>query len=101
MLHSMQIMEYEDYGKKMLIYAGIAIVGIFFGLQGFPLFKSFESDSVSDARVVIKDANGNCVLEASDKIPRVLHNCPYAKEDIVLITYKKGTPDIRTHSPKS
>lgn len=53
MLHSMQIMEYEDYGKKMLIYAAIAIVGIFFGLQamfGFPLFKSFESDSVSDAR---------------------------------------------------
>jgi len=26
-------MEYEDYGRKMLIYAGIAIVGIFFGLQ--------------------------------------------------------------------
>ncbi len=104
MLHIMQIMEYEDYGKKMLIYAGIAIVGIFFVLQamfGFPLFKSFESDSVSDARVVIKDANGNCVLEASDKIPRVLHNCPYDKEDIVSITYKKGTPDIRTHSPKS
>jgi len=25
-------MEYEDYGRKMLIYAGIAIVGIFFGL---------------------------------------------------------------------
>lgn len=100
----MQIMEYEDYGKKMVIYAGIAIVGIFFGLQamfGFPLFKSFESDSVSDARVVIKDANGNCVLEASDKIPRVLHSCPYDKEDIVSITYKKGTPDIRTHSPKS
>lgn len=41
-------MEYEDYGRNMLIYAGIAIAGIFFGLQamfGFPLFKSFESDS--------------------------------------------------------
>jgi hypothetical protein len=35
----MKKMEYEDYGKRMLIYAGIAIVGIFFGLQamfGFP-----------------------------------------------------------------
>ena len=45
-------MEYEDYGKRMLIYAGIAIVGMFFGLQamfGFPFFKSFESDSVSNA----------------------------------------------------
>ena len=66
-------MEYEDYGRKMLIYAGIAIAGIFFGLQamfGFPLFKSFESDSVSDARVVIKDSSGTCVLEASDKIPK-------------------------------
>jgi hypothetical protein len=96
--------EYEDYGRKMLIYAGIAIVGIFFGLQamvGFPLFKSFESDSVSDARVVIKDASGTCVLEATDKIPRVIQNCPYDKDDIVSITYKKGSLDIRTHNPKS
>lgn len=97
-------MEYEDYGRKMLIYAGIAIVGIFFGLQamfGFPLFKSFESDSVSDARVVIKDSSGTCVLEASDKILRVTQHCPYDKEEIVSITYKKGSPDIRTHNPKS
>ena len=71
-------MEYEDYGKKMLIYASVAIVGVFFALQalfGFPLFKSFESDIKSDARVVIKDASGTCILEASDKIPRVIHNC--------------------------
>jgi hypothetical protein len=54
-------MEYEDYGKKMLSYAGIGIVGVFFGLEGmfgFPLFKLFESDIVGDARVVIKDASG-------------------------------------------
>jgi hypothetical protein len=69
-------------------------------LFGFPLFKSFESDIKSDARVVIKDASGTCILEASDKIPRVIHNCPYDKEDIVTITYKKGSPDIRGHSPK-
>jgi hypothetical protein len=97
-------MEYEDYGRKMLIYAGIAIVGIFFALQamfGFPLFKSFESDSVSDTRVIIKDASGTCVLVATDKIPRVIQKCPYYKEDIVSITYKKGSPDIRTHNPKS
>ena len=86
-------MEYEDYGKKMLIYASVAIVGIFFALQalfGFPLFKSFESDIKSDARVVIKDASGTCILEASDKIPRVIHNCPYDKEDIVTITVQEG-----------
>jgi len=97
-------MEYEDYGRKMLIYTGIAIVDMFFGLQAmfeFPLFKSFESDSVNEARVVIKDASGTCVLEATDKIPRVIQNCPYDKEDIVSITYKKGSPDIRTHNPKS
>lgn len=55
---------------------------------------------LSDARVVIKDASGTCILEASDKIPRVIHNCPYDKEDIVTITYKKGSPDIKGHSPK-
>ena len=59
-------MEYEDYGRKMLIYAGIAIVGMFFGLQAM-----------------------------------VIQKCPYDKEDIVSITYKKGSPDIRTHNPKS
>ena len=68
---------------------------------GFSLFKSFESDSVSDARVVIKDASGTCDFEATDKIPRVIQNRPYDKEDIVSITYKKGSPDIRTHNPKS
>jgi hypothetical protein len=97
-------MEYEDYGRKMLIYAGIASVDKFFGLQamfGFSLFKSFESDSVSDARVVIKDASGTCDFEATDKIPRVIQNRPYDKEDIVSITYKKVSPDIRTHNPKS
>ena len=56
---------------------------------------------MSDARVVIKDASGTCVLEATDKIPRVIQNCPYDKEDIVSITYKKGSPDISTHYPKS
>jgi hypothetical protein len=54
-------------------------------LFGFPLLKLFESDSVSDARVVIKDASGTCVLEAPDKIPRIIQNCPYDKEDIVSI----------------
>ncbi len=41
-------MVYEDYGKKMLILASVAIVGIFFDLQamfGFPLFKAFDSQT--------------------------------------------------------
>ena len=64
------------------------------------MFKSFVSDSVSDARVIIK-ASGTCVLEAADKIPRVIQKSPYDKEDIVSITNKKGSPHIRTHNPKS
>lgn len=56
---------------------------------------------MSDARVVIKDASGTCDFEATDKIPRVIQNRPYDKEDIVSITYKKVSPDIRTHNPKS
>jgi hypothetical protein len=34
-------MEYEDYGKKMLIYASVAIVGIFFALQALFGIKCF------------------------------------------------------------
>ncbi len=73
---------YEDYGKKMLIFASVAIVGILFGLQamfGFPLFKAFEKDIVNEALVVINDSTGTCVVEASDKIPRVIHDCPNEK----------------------
>jgi hypothetical protein len=35
-------MKYEDYGRKMLIYAGIAIVGIFFGIQGYVWISSVQ-----------------------------------------------------------
>lgn len=52
--------------QKRLIYASVAIVGIFFALQalfGFPLFKSFESDIKNDARVVIKDVSGTVSLK--------------------------------------
>ena len=52
-------------------------------------------------QVIIKDASRTFVLEATDKIPRVIQKCPYDKEDIVSITYKNGLPDIRTHNPKS
>jgi len=46
-------------------------------------------------QVIIKDASRTFVLEATDKITRVIQKCPYDKEDIVSIMYKKGSPDIR------
>lgn len=46
-------MEYEDYGKKMLIYASVAIVGIFFALQA--LFDFLYSNRL---RVILKVMHG-------------------------------------------
>ena len=80
-----------------------AIVGIFFVLQalfGFPIFKP-RSDIVDDNTVVlIKDPeDGSCIVEAADKIPRSISECPYEKGDIITITYTEGTDQIKSHAP--
>jgi hypothetical protein len=93
----------ELSGKKAILLVAAAIVGIFFVLQalfGFPIFKP-KSDVVDNSAVVIiKDqSDGSCIVEASDRIPRSISECPYEKDDVITITYTEGTDQIKNHKP--
>lgn len=96
-------MSSELSGKKALLLVAAAIIGIFFVLEalfGFPIFKP-KSDIVDDnAVVIIKDLeDGSCIVEASDKIPRSILECPYGEGDVITITYTEGSDQIKDHKP--
>jgi CMP-2-keto-3-deoxyoctulosonic acid synthetase len=47
----------------------------------------------------IKEGN-NCVVEGTDRIPRVIKECSYNVNDTILITYKEQQPAIEKHEIK-
>jgi hypothetical protein len=48
--------------------------------------------------IEIKQTN-ECVVRASDDIPRKISNCPYDQGQEISITYKSGQPNIESHRP--
>ena len=59
----------------------------------------FSQSITEDAKVKIKH-QGNCVVEASDNIPRTIANCPYNVNDTLVITYKPQRPSIENYESK-
>jgi len=53
----------------------------------------FSKSVTEDAEVKIKQG-GNCVVEASDNVPRSIANCPYNVNDTILISYKPQQPSV-------
>ena len=91
-------------GKKLAVLAIIIFIGAFFGLQalfGFPLKDLIRREITEEARVVIKDNQGNCVIEVSDNQPRSIPDCPYKVGDTLIVTLKEGTMPIEKHRLKS
>jgi hypothetical protein len=91
-------------GKKLAILAIIIFIGAFFGLQalfGFPLNDLVRREITEEARIVIKDNQGNCVIEVSDNQPRSIPNCPYKVGDTLIVTFKESTMPIEKHRLKS
>jgi hypothetical protein len=91
-------------GKKLAVLAIIIFIGAFFGLQalfGFPLKDLIRREITEEARVVIKDNQGNCVIEVSDNQPRSIADCPYKVGDTLIVTLKEGTMPIEKHRLKS
>lgn len=82
---------------QLLLEFSLSQNEIFFG---FPIFKP-KSDIVDDNAVVtIKDLeDGSCIVEALDKIPRSILECPYG--DVITITYTEGSDQIKDHKPWS
>jgi hypothetical protein len=91
-------MSFHDLSLKtiavIMIAAGVIIV---FALSGFQARSLFAPSITEDAQVSIKNQDGTCVVEGSDRVPRTISNCPYNTEDTISITYKAEQPSIERH----
>jgi hypothetical protein len=91
-------------GKKLAALVILVVIGAFFVIQalfGFPIKDVFRKDVTVDAKVVIKDDSGTCIVEASDHQPRSITNCPYKVGDTIIVTFKEGTEFIEHYKSKS
>ena len=78
-----------------LILIPIGVVAVFF-VSGFQIFQVF-SPSIEEEVTVLFKQDGACIIEASDKVPRQINNCPYEKGDQIVITFKHEQPAIESH----
>lgn len=83
--------------KRLAIYLGIAVVGIFifFAIFVFPI-KNLFRDQVSEHVVVISKSDNICVVDSKDH-PRSISDCTYNVGDKLLIKYKEGVFHIDSH----
>ncbi|HEY6164213.1 MAG TPA: hypothetical protein VIW25_04845 [Nitrososphaeraceae archaeon] len=91
-------------GKELGIIVIIAIIGGFFAVQamfGFPIKDLIRKEITEEAKVVLKDQEGTCVVEGSDQQPRGIPNCPYKIGDTLVVTFKQGTASIEKYHIKS
>jgi hypothetical protein len=51
-----------------------------------------------EGTIEIKQAD-ECIVQASDGIPRKISNCSYEEGETISITYKLGQPNIESHHP--
>jgi hypothetical protein len=90
-------------GKKLGILIALIGLGGFVAVQamfGFPIKDLIRKDITDEAKVVAKDQQGTCVVEGSDHQPRGILNCPYKKDDILIVTFKQGTAPIEKYHLK-
>lgn len=90
-------MSFENisFGKLALLFiiAGVVLVFVLLGSSSKGLFSSSITEEVT-----IKFKNDNtCVIEASDKIPRHIPQCPYEIGETVSVTFKPQQPAIESH----
>ena len=91
-------------GKELGIIVILVITGGFFAVQamfGFPIKDIIiRKEITEEAKIVLKDNQGTCIVEASDQEPRTISNCPYNIGDKLIITFKQGTVPIQKYHPK-
>ena len=87
-----------SYSKLAIIFiiAGVVLVMAILGSSA----TSLLSDSITEEAAVKMKQEGNCIVEAEDRIPRMISDCSYNVNDNVLITYKAKQPAIEKHQLK-
>jgi hypothetical protein len=91
-------------GRKLAAVAILIVIGAIFGVQalfGFPLKDLIRKEVTSEAKVVVKDDHETCIVEASDREPRSIPNCPYKVGDTLVVTFKERTAPIEKYHLKS
>jgi hypothetical protein len=88
-----------SYSKLAIVFiiAGVVLV---IAIMGSSATNLFSENITEDAKVTIKQGE-NCIVEASDEIPRTISNCPYNVNDTIVITYKPQQPGVGNHEIKS
>ncbi len=86
-----------SFSKLAIIFivAGVVLVLVILGSSATTLF----SNSITEYAQVKMKQGDNCIVEADDRILRMISNCSYNVNDTVLITYKAKQPTIEKHQP--
>ncbi len=94
------IMSFDNisFSKLAIIFiiAGVVFVLAILGSSATSLF----SESITEEAEVKMKQEGNCIVEAGDRIPRMISDCSYNVNDTVLVTYKTKQPAIEKHQLK-
>jgi hypothetical protein len=91
-------------GKKLGILIVIVGLGAFIAVQamfGFPIKDLIRKEVTDEAKVITKDQQGTCLVEASDHRPRGISNCAYNVGDVLVVKYKQGTVPIEKYRLKA
>jgi hypothetical protein len=88
-----------SYGKLVIVFI-IADVVLVIAIRGSSATNLFSENITEEAKVTIKQ-DENCIVEASDEVPRTITNCPYNVNDTILITYKPQQPGVENHEIKN
>jgi hypothetical protein len=91
-------------GKKLGILIVIVGLGAFIAVQamfGFPIRDLIRKSVTDEAKVVTKDQQGTCVVEAPDHRPCGISNCAYKVGDVLIVKYKHGTASIEQYHLKT
>ena len=87
-----------SFSKLAIIFiiAGVVLVMAILGSSAISLFSA----SITEETEVKMKQGDSCIVEAEDRIPRMISDCLYHVNDTILITYKTKQPSIEKHQLK-
>lgn len=83
-------MELNSSQKAGLVFGGAFVVaGLVLATIVFPFWNLIREDIHEEVEILTND-NGQCYVETSDDIPKIIEDCTLQPDDVVTITYGEG-----------
>ena len=83
-------LELSDGQKYGAIFGGALIAaGLVLATVVFPFWNLIREDVNEEVEILTND-NGQCYVETSDDIPKIIEDCTLEPGDVVTITYGEG-----------